>query len=165
MGDSWWWFLIVSGFQRFYTGSGEMPTLICDRSKDVCANITCMSALFWVSTLVLLCLSGAFFLPWIKPRVFGLAITSFFAFSAYGLYWHWGSSQYFDQYYSAKEQQFRARQPGLRALLTEFKKEEYRLKLSLEENPKDKDASARLVELLAIKALIEGKQPSHAISD
>jgi len=150
---------MMSDFQRFYTGSAGMPTLICDRSRDVCVNIRCMSALFWVSTVILLGLSGAFFLPWIKCRVFGLAITSLFACSAYGLYWHWGSSQYFEEYYSAKEQQFRARQPGLRALLTEFKKEEYRLKLSLEENPKDKNASARLAELLAVKALIEGKKP------
>jgi hypothetical protein len=112
-----------------------------------------MISIFWISTLFLGVIAQAFFLPWVKQPALRVMMMTVFLGSAYGLYFYWGSSTFLPQYYSEKETAFRKRQPELRILLTEFKKEEYRLRLRLEENPNDKEVLKQLTELLKIKAL------------
>ena len=112
-----------------------------------------MTTIFWVVTVLLALVAQAFFLPWVKQVKVSMLLALGFLGTAYGLYAYWGNSHHLSQYYSEKEKNFREHQPALRALLTEFKKEEYRLRLRLEENANDKEALEQLKELLKVKAL------------
>lgn len=117
-----------------------------------------MLMVFWVLS-ALLCLAAlGFVLPWIRsPKVMCLVIGIILG-GAYGLYWQQGSSQYLSGFYSKEGQSQREKRNEFRILLTEFRKEEFRLKLKLEENSEDQDAKWRLWDLLAIKALYNNDQ-------
>lgn len=121
-----------------------------------------MLLFFWIITIFLTLLAVLFFLPWIGsqkngPQSWGLGffITLIFCAIVYGLYFHWGSSSLLEAYYSMEVKNKDAKQVELRRLMTEFKKQEYRLRLQLAEDPEDKEAEWRLLDLLGIKALLE----------
>ncbi|HXH55644.1 MAG TPA: hypothetical protein VNK03_07895 [Gammaproteobacteria bacterium] len=79
-----------------------------------------------------------------------------FSIISYGLYGYWGSSRHLPHYYSKEEAHYRLKQADFQVLLAEFRKEEFRLRLRLEQDPKDIDAAWRLLDLFAIKALQDG---------
>ena len=115
-----------------------------------------MLLLFWAITAFLTLVAIGFFLPWIGSRKLAVMIVVLFSTIVYGLYTHWGSSQLLGSYYSGEDLKVHGKEAKLRRLMTEFKKQEYRLRLRLEENPEEMDAKWRLLDLLAIKALLEG---------
>ncbi len=115
-----------------------------------------MLTIFWVSTSLLLLCAFIFILPWVKSWRFGLSIALFVGLTTYGLYSKLGYGSYLKHYYSEDEQILRSKQDDFRELLAEFRKQEFRLKLRLEENPNDLDAEWRLLDLLSIKALQHG---------
>lgn len=112
-----------------------------------------ISIIFWMITLLLLLFALAFVLPWIKGLHQKMLISVVLALFTYGLYFYWGNSQHLAYYYSIEEQQQRAKQTEFRKMLAEFRKQEFRLRLRIEENPADVDAEWRLLDLLAIKAI------------
>jgi cytochrome c-type biogenesis protein CcmH/NrfG len=111
---------------------------------------------FWVATAILLILAFGFFLPWIRAWRLSVGLICLFSAISYGLYGYWGSSCHLSHYYSQEEMHYRLKQADFQVLLAEFRKEEFRLRLRLEENPKDSEAEWRLLDLLAIKALQDG---------
>lgn len=115
-----------------------------------------MSFYFWFATATLLILAFGFFLPWIRALWLSLGLSCLVVVTSYGLYSYWGSSEHLPRYYSKEEKAYRLKQADLQILLAEFRKEEFRLRLRLEQNPKDIDATWRLLDLLAIKALQDG---------
>ena len=121
-----------------------------------------MYYIFWSITALLLILAFGFFLPWIRAWWFSLGLIFLFAVISYGLYDYWGSSHQLSHYYSKEEAYYRQRQADFQVLLAEFRKEEFRLRLRLEHDPKDIEATWRLLDLLAIKALQDG-DPKLAI--
>lgn len=114
---------------------------------------------FWSSTIVLLILAFGFFLPWLHSWRFSVFLICVVFICSYGLYAYWGSSRYLPHYYSEEEQLYRFKQIDLQRLLAEFRKEEFRLRLRLVQDPNDRDAEWRLLDLLAIKALQDGDRP------
>jgi hypothetical protein len=108
---------------------------------------------FWSATAVLLILALGFFVPWMRSWRWSIGLICVISVMSYGLYIYWGSSRYLSHYYSREEQLHRLKQADFQVLLADFRKEEFRLRLRLEQNPKDIDAERRLVDLLAIKAL------------
>lgn len=108
---------------------------------------------FWSATALLLLLAFGFFLPWMRSWRLSVFLIFVLSLSSYGLYVYWGSSRYLPHYYSKEEQLYRIKQTDFQLLLAEFRKEEFRLRLRLENNPNDIDAEWRLLDLLAIKAL------------
>lgn len=121
-----------------------------------------MYHIFWVTTVLLLILAFGFFLPWIRAWRFSLGLICLFSVISYGLYGYWGSSRDLSHYYSTEEAHYRLKQADFQVLLAEFRKEEFRLRLRLEQDPKDIEATWRLLDLLAIKALQDG-DPKLAI--
>lgn len=118
-----------------------------------------MQLIFWATTVLLTLFAMAFFLPWIGSRKkIALLIACIFSVIVYALYGYWGSASLLGQYYSKEAVEASTKQVELRRLMTEFKKEEYRLRFRLAENPKDLDAEWRLLDLLAIKALLENNK-------
>lgn len=75
---------------------------------------------------------------------------------SYVFYYSFGSSQYLKDYYSLTDQKNREQMRRIRPLMTELKKQEFRLRFHLEENPKDTVVQSQLLELLAIQALQAG---------
>ncbi len=116
-------------------------------------NVMSMIILFWVATLLLFFIACGFVVPRLQSLRMILGVIILMAVSVYGLYYSWGNSHYLPQFYSKEQQDARSRLPKMQKLLAEFRKEEYRLRFRLEENPNDQDAEQRLVNLLAIKAL------------
>jgi len=112
-----------------------------------------MVIIFWVITGLLLICALGFILPSIRLWRIKVLVACILSLCAYFLYFQYGKSQYLVHYYSAEEQLQRNKQASFRRLLAEFRKEEFRLKLRLEENPKDLEAEWRLLDLLAIKAI------------
>src|SRR5258708_32115326 len=112
-----------------------------------------MISFFWVATLLLLVCAFWFVLPWLRSLQDSIFIFFIISLIAYGLYFNLGNARYLSAYYSQDEKLLRLRQVEFRQLLAEFRKEEFRLKLRLEENPNDLDAEWRLLDLLGIKAL------------
>ena len=112
-----------------------------------------MNTIFWLTTFLLLLISFAFILPWLRVSVAMLLVGGVLAISSYGLYLIWGSPQQLTQYYSISAQFSRIKQAEVRELLADFRKEEYRLRVRLEKDPNDQDAQWRLLDVLAIKAL------------
>lgn len=117
-----------------------------------------MLIIFWISTFLLYVAALAFVLPWIRSTTLKVLIFAILFCGAYGHYWVQGSSPYLAAYYSSEEQLQREKRGEFRVLLSEFRKEEFRLKLRLEENSADQDAEWRLCDLLAIKALYNRDQ-------
>lgn len=115
-----------------------------------------MVIFFWSATALLLLLALVFFLPWMRSWRLSLFLIFVISLTSYGLYVHWGSSQYLAHYYSKDEQLYRVKQQDFQLLLAEFQKQEFRLRLRLEHDPNDRDAEWRLLDLLAIKALQDG---------
>lgn len=113
---------------------------------------------FWIATAILLILAFGFFLPWIRAWPLSLGLMCVFSVTSCGLYYYWGSSRHLSHYYSKAEMQYRLKQTDFQVLLAEFRKEEFRLRLRLEQDPKDFDAEWRLLDLLAIKVLQEGNR-------
>jgi len=118
-----------------------------------------MVTFFWISTLLLALGALGFILPWIRVWQGVLIIGGLFLGSLYILYWQGGNSQYLAHYYSKEEALKRIQRIKFRKLLVEFKKEEFRLKLRLQENPADQEAEWRLLDLLAIKAVYNQDYP------
>jgi hypothetical protein len=108
---------------------------------------------FWLITALLLLFAFACFIPWIHSWRVSICLIIMLSVITYMLYIYWGSSQYLRHYYSAEEQLYRLKQADFQLLLADFRKEEFRLRLKLEQDPKDVDAEWRLLDLLAIKAL------------
>jgi hypothetical protein len=108
---------------------------------------------FWICTIILLLLALGFVLPRLHSFRAGVLVTLGLAAVTYSLYGQWGSSSHLDQYYSKEEDLYRTKQFEFRKLLTEFKKQEFRLRLRIEEDPDDHEAQWQLFDLLAIKAL------------
>lgn len=115
-----------------------------------------MITVFWVATVLMLGCACLFALPWIGIGRAAICVVLCIYGVAYGLYARWGSSHYLTSYYSTQEKQQRAQQRVFRPLWIAFRKEEFRLRLRLEENPQDIDAEWRLLDLLAIKAINQG---------
>jgi len=113
---------------------------------------------FWFTTALLLILAFGFFLPWIRAWRFSLGLICLFSVISYGFYSYWGSSRELPHYYSTEEVDYRQKQADFQVLLAEFRKAEFRLRLRLEQDPKDIDAAWRLLDLLAIKALQDGNR-------
>ena len=114
---------------------------------------------FWIITGLLLISAFGFILPWLRSWRIRVLVACLLSLCAYILYFQYGKSQYLVHYYSAEEQLQRNKQASFRKLLAEFRKEEFRLKLRLEENPKDLEAEWRLLDLLAIKAIYHRDYP------
>lgn len=115
--------------------------------------------IFWLGTLLLLACAFGFIYPWLRSTpLFSWVVFLVISFVAYTLYFNLGKSRYLPGYYSPEAKALRLRQAELRQLLTEFKKEEFRLKLRLEADPSDSDAEWRLLDILAIKALQNGEK-------
>ncbi len=112
-----------------------------------------MVILFWLITFLLLGCAFLFVLPGLRNWRIRILVAMIIAGVIYGLYFQWGNSQRLKVYYSKEDQVLREQQIAFRPMLTEFKKEEFRLRLRLEENPNDNDAEWRLLDLLAIKAI------------
>lgn len=117
-----------------------------------------MILLFWSILFLLAVFALAFFLPWVRHWRLSVFLSFFLSLSSLCLYLSWGSSRYLGHYYSDNQPVDLEKQRQLRSLLTEFRKQEFRLRYRLEENPKDKDAEWRLYDLLAIKALESGEK-------
>jgi hypothetical protein len=118
-----------------------------------------MQLIFWATIVLLTFFAMAFFVPWLySQKKVALLIACVFSGTVYALYSYWGSSSLLGQYYSKEAVEASTKQVELRRLMTEFKKEEYRLRFRLEENSKDLDAEWRLLDLLAIKALLENNK-------
>jgi len=118
-----------------------------------------MQLIFWATTVLLIFFAMTFFVPWLSSqKKIALLIACLFSGTVYALYGYWGSSSLLEQYYSKEAVEASTKQVELRRLMTEFKKEEYRLRFRLEENSKDLDAEWRLLDLLAIKALLENNK-------
>ncbi len=111
---------------------------------------------FWVFTVILLIIAFGCFVPWIRAWRLSLVLMGLFSIVSYGLYTHWGSHQHLAHYYSSEEEAYRLKQAEFQILLAEFRKEEFRLRLRLEQNPQDIAAEWRLLDLLGIKALQNG---------
>jgi cytochrome c-type biogenesis protein CcmH/NrfG len=111
---------------------------------------------FWSATALLLILAFGFFLPWIRAWRFSVGLICLLSVVSYGLYGYWGSSRHLPHYYAKEEVHYRLKQADFQVLLADFRKEEFRLRLRLEQDPKDIDAAWRLLDLLAIKALQDG---------
>jgi cytochrome c-type biogenesis protein CcmH/NrfG len=114
-------------------------------------------AIFWIITILLVFCALGFILPWIKSIRYKILVSALLSVTTYGLYLQWGSSEYLPNYYSSDEQSQRAKQTHFRKLLAEFRKQEFRLRLKLEEDPTDLDAEWRLLDLLAVKAVQSGE--------
>ena len=112
-----------------------------------------MKIIFWLVAILLFSLSQFFILPWLKAVRIKAVISLAMAFMVFGLYLQWGSSKHLDDYYSSQGISLRTKHEELRQLLTEFRKEEFRLRIRLEKNSNDLEAEWRLSDLLAIKAL------------
>lgn len=111
-----------------------------------------MVFLFWSCTVGLLFLAVGIIFPWIsRVRTF-IYIFIILGMVAYSLYFSLGSSQYLKAYYSINQAQRARMQP----LLTELKKQEYRLRFYLEDHPNDNLAHSQLLEILGIQALQAG---------
>jgi hypothetical protein len=117
-----------------------------------------MLILFWLITAFLCLVALGFIISILPIGRSSIFIVVIFLGLSYGLYGQWGSSRYLKQYYSQTERNIRQKQLELRMLLTEFRKTEFRLRVRLEENPKDQDAAQHLVELLKIKALLKNPE-------
>lgn len=121
-----------------------------------------MIVLFWAITLFLSLIAIMILILWLKPwlktnqkSLLALMIIPIFS---YAFYYNFGYSQYLTEYYSSNEQKNREQMLRIRPLVAELKKQEYRLRFHLEENPKDFLAQSQLLELLSIQALQTGDQ-------
>lgn len=114
-----------------------------------------MVALFWISTFALLLLAVSIVFPWLKIKQNVLIFITLAAL-AYPLYLHLGSSQHLKAYYSINHHQRARMQP----LMVQLKKQEYRLRLYLEEYPGDNLARSQLLEILGVQALQVGDKNS-----
>lgn len=117
-----------------------------------------MIVLFWGLTLLLSFIALGFLIPWLKINLKSLVIFSFILLFSYGFYFIWGASQYLAGYYSETDQKNRTQMQRFRPLMAELKKQEFRLRFHLEENPKDILAQSHLLELLSIQAMQAGDQ-------
>jgi len=138
-----------------------------------------MTFLFWIITLILNLIAVAILIPWLAPwLVFWLVPSHKFSTShecktlhsktmlififiviplfSYAFYYSFGSSQHLKAYYSLDDQKNREQMQRIRPLMAELKKQEFRLRFHLEENPKDVLVQSQLLELLAIQALQAG---------
>lgn len=112
-----------------------------------------MLMIFWASTILLLICALICILPWL-PNLRLKILTGFLIFfTAYGFYYHLGRSASLPSYYALEKNLQGIKQSEFRSLLIEFKKQEYRLRVRLEDNPEDIDAEWQLLDVLAIKAL------------
>lgn len=111
---------------------------------------------FWLATGLLgLCACG-FVLPWLRSFRTRIIVGSLLFIGSYALYQYWGSAHHLTHYYANEEQAQRQKQMDFRKLLAEFRKQEFRLRFRLEENPNDTEAEWRLLDLLGIKSLQQG---------
>ena len=113
-----------------------------------------MVFLFWSCTIGLLLLAVGVIFPWISRIKIAFSIFVAIGIVAYSLYFFLGSSQHLKAYYSINQEQRARMQP----LVTELKKQEYRLRFYLEEHPNDSLAHSQLLEILGIQALQVGNQ-------
>ncbi len=117
-----------------------------------------MMLLFWILTFFFTLLAISIFIPWLKFNIRSLFVFSFIILFTYSFYYTFGASQYLQGYYTSDDLINREQMQRIRPLMTELKKQEYRLRFHLEENPKDYLAQSKLLELLSIQALQSGDQ-------
>lgn len=112
-----------------------------------------MLIIFWISTFVLLACALICIFPCLSSYRQKFIISFFVFFSAYGCYFYLGSSKDLPAYYTLEKSLQGLKQSQFPTLLIDFKKQEYKLRVRLEDNPADVDAEWRLLDILAIKAL------------
>lgn len=114
--------------------------------------------LFWTLSALLTSMALCFVLPWIRLNSrFG---TSFFRLFcallipgfAYSIYAQFGESRQLAAYYSEASQNTRKKDVGMRRMLGDLRKKEFRLHQKLEENPNDKETQWNLLNVMGIEA-------------
>lgn len=114
--------------------------------------------MFWILCLLLISLSTLFFIPWLSTWRIRLAAVCFIICFTIGLYSITGGLQ--RQRHLALQQldsAWETKRLELRHMLNAFKKQEFKLRQQISEHPEDNEAEYRLIDLMAIKALQQGK--------
>lgn len=117
-----------------------------------------MIILFWGFTLILSLIAIGILMPWLKIKPKSLLLSFLIIVFSYSFYFAFGKSQGLQDYYSPQGEKDRTQMQRMRPLIIELKKQEFRLRFHLEENPKDYLAQSQLLELLSIEALQTGDQ-------
>lgn len=115
-----------------------------------------MSFLFWSLTFFLCLIAIAILIPWLKINFKSLTLFALILTFSYGLYYLLGASQHLLEYYSLQEQKNRVQMQRIRPLMLALKKQEFRLRFHLQDNPQDSLAQSQLLELLSIQAMQAG---------
>lgn len=118
--------------------------------------------IFWICTLILCLCALCFILPWVPSIKMRFAYIIFLVIGSYALYHAFGSASHLKDYCSEESTRMRANLTRIQPLLTEFKKQEIKLKMHLEEFPNDALAECQLLDIMAIKAL-QNQQRQEAI--
>jgi hypothetical protein len=123
-------------------------------------------AIFWTITVIMTLAAFFTVLPWLKrsggqkkhwislPQV---SIVVLVSVTLYSLYFYFGNPKELSEYYTIPNQELRKKQRSLRPLISTLSKEEVKIRLHLEAHPKDLLVQCKLLDVLAIQALILGK--------
>lgn len=113
-----------------------------------------MTELFWIITLILIGLSFAFILPWVKHFHFKLFLIAALTIGVYTVYAILGSSRFLSQYYSQDDIQARLLlSQSLRPNWIKLQKEKYKLIASLGESS-EQEKILKLLQIHGLEALV-----------
>jgi len=117
-----------------------------------------MVFLFWGISFCLLLLAVGLIIPWLSGFRLKAVIFVGLGIFTYVVYGKLGYSQQLQAYYSVDRSDEQAQRHKMQPLMMALKKQEYRLRLYLEDYSDDRLAQSQLLEILGIQAMQAGDQ-------